>query len=40
MWEAIQHEEIRRDLVKVNLNGSSGSGMKTKEEEEENATLA
>ena len=39
MWASLQEEELRRDLVKVNLNGSSGSGTKTKEEEE-NATLA
>jgi len=39
MWAALQQEELRRDLVKVNLNGSNGSGTKTKEEEE-NATLA
>lgn len=39
MWAALRKEELRRDLVKVNLNGSSGSGMKTKEEEE-NAALA
>ena len=39
MWATLQQEELRRDLVKVNLNGSSGSGTKTKEEEE-NAALA
>ena len=39
MWAVLQQVELRRDLVKVNLNGSSGSGTKTKEEEE-NATLA
>jgi len=33
-WETLQQEELRRDLVKVNLNGSSGSGMNTKKEEE------
>ena len=33
MWVALQHEELRRDLVKVNLNGNSGSGTKTKKEE-------
>ena len=38
MWAALQQEELRRDLVKVNLNGSSGSGMKTKKEE--NTALA
>ena len=39
MWAALQQEELRRHLVKVNLNGSNGSGTKTKEEEE-NADLA
>ena len=39
MWETLQHEELKRDLVKVNINGSSGSGTKTKEEEE-NVALA
>jgi len=39
MWVALQHEDLRRDLVKVNLSGSNGSGSKMKEEEE-NATLA
>ena len=39
MWAALQQEELRRDLVKVNLNGSSGSGTKTMEEEE-NVALA
>jgi len=36
MWVALQQE--LRDLVKVNLNGSSGSGTKMKAEEE-NAAL-
>ena len=39
MWATLQQEELRRALVKVNFNGSSGSGMKTKEEEE-NIALA
>ena len=39
MWAALQQEELRRDLVKVNLNGSSASGTKTKEDKE-NAALA
>ena len=39
MWAALQQEELRRDLLKVNLNGNSGSGTKTKEEEE-NPSLA
>ena len=34
MWEALQQEELRRDLVKVNLNGNNESSTKTKEEEE------
>ena len=33
-WVALQQEELRRDLVKVNLNGNSGCGTKPKEEEE------
>ena len=28
MWGALQQEEIRRDLVKCKLNGSSGSRLK------------
>lgn len=36
MWAALQ-QELRRDLVKVNLSGSSGSGTNTKEEEENEA---
>ena len=39
MWASLQHEVLRRDLVKVNLNGNSGSGKKAKEEEE-NVALA
>ena len=39
MWATLQQEELRRDLVKVNLNGNGRSGTKTKEEEE-NTTLA
>eukprot|EP00253_Pinus_taeda_P002906 PITA_02906 len=38
MWVTLQQEELRRDTVKVNLNGSNGSGTKTKEEE--STTLA
>ena len=34
MWATLQQEELRRDLVKVNLNGYSGSSTKTKEDEE------
>ena len=39
MWATLQLEELRRDLVKVNLNDCSGSSTKTKEDEE-NAALA
>jgi len=38
MWATLQQEEVRRDLVKVNVNDSSGSA--TKMEEEENTVLA
>lgn len=39
MWAALKQEELRRDLVKVKLDGSNNSGSKPKEEEE-NAYLA
>ena len=39
MWAALKQEELRRDLVKCKLDGSSSSGSNPKEEEE-NATLA
>ena len=39
MWVVLQQEELRRVLVKCKLDGSSGSGLKAKEEEE-NAALA
>ena len=39
MWATLQEEEMRRDLVKCKLDGSSGSGSKNPEEEE-NETLA
>ena len=39
MWSALQEEELRRDLVKCKLDGSSGRGFKSLEEEE-NATVA
>ena len=39
MWAALQQEEMRHDLVKWKLDGSSSSGVKPKEEEE-NGTLA
>jgi len=38
MWATLQHEEMRQDLVKCKLDGSSSNGTKPKEEEE-NATL-
>ena len=38
MWAALKEEELRRDLVKCKLDGSSGSGLKNSKEE--NATLA
>jgi len=41
MWAALKQEELRRDLVKVQLDGSSNNnGSKPKEEEEDNETLA
>lgn len=39
MWVTFKQEELRRDLVKCKLDGSSNSGSKPKEEED-NATLA
>lgn len=39
MWAALQQEEMRQDMIKCKLDGSSSSGSKPKEEEE-NATLA
>lgn len=39
MWVALKQEELRRDLVKFKLDGSSSRGLKLKEEKE-NATLA
>ena len=35
MSAALQQEELRRDLVKCKLDGSSGSGSKVKQEEED-----
>jgi len=41
MWAALKQEELRRDLVKVKLGGSSNSsGSKAKVEEEDKTTLA
>jgi len=39
MWAALKQEELRRNLVKCKLDGSSSSGSKPKELDE-NATLA
>ena len=39
MWATLREEELRSDLVKCKLDGSSSSGSKPKEEEE-NAALA
>jgi len=39
MWAALKQDELRRDLVKCKLDGSSSSGSKPKEEDE-NAALA
>ena len=39
MWSTLQEEELRRDLVNCKLDGSSESGSKSPEEEE-NAALA
>ena len=40
MWAALQQEEMRRDLLKCQIEGSSSSDSKIKKEEEENAALA
>ena len=41
MWATLKQEELRRDLVKVKLDGSSNSsGSKSKVEEEDNAVFA
>ena len=42
MWATLKQEELRRDLVKVKLDGSSdnNSGSNPKVEEEDNTTLA
>lgn len=39
MWDALQQEEMRQDLVKCKLDYNNNSGMKLKEEEE-NVALA
>ena len=39
LWAAFQEEELRRDLIKCKLDGSSGSRSKSMEEEE-NAAFA
>jgi len=41
MWAVLKQEELRRELIKVKLDGSSSSsGSNPKVEEEDNATLA
>ena len=40
MWAALQRVEMRRDLLKCQLESSSSSGSKVKKEEDENAALA
>jgi len=41
MWAALKQEEMRRDLLKVKLDGNSSiSGSKPKVEEEDNSALA
>ena len=37
MWVALQQDELRRDLVKCKRDGSNGSGLKVKQEEEDAA---
>ena len=39
MWVALQQEEMRRDLLKCQLEGNNSSGKKPKEEED-NVALA
>ena len=39
MWSTLKQEKLRRDLVKCKLDGSRGSGLKPKEEDE-NVALA
>jgi len=38
MLVGVEDEELRGDLVKINLSGRNGSGIKVKEDED-NATL-
>ena len=40
MWATLQQEEMRRDLLKCQLEGTNNSGSKIKKEEEENTALA
>ena len=41
MWATLKQEELRRDLLKVKLDGSNNnSGLKPKVEEEGNTTLS
>jgi len=40
MWVALKQEELRRDLVKVKLDGSNNNSGSKLKEEEDNAALA
>ena len=40
MWVDLKQEELRRDLVKFKLDGSSSSSGSEPKEEEDNAALA
>ena len=40
MWATLKQEELRRDLVKVKIDGSNNSSALKPKEEEENATFA
>ena len=40
MWATLQQKEMRRDLLRCQLEGGSNSCSKIKKEEEENAALA
>ena len=41
MWETLQQEELRRDLLKIHLeDGIGSSSSKVKKEEEDNTALA
>ena len=40
MWATLKQEALRRDLVKVKLDGSSNSSESKPKEEEDNVALA